>query len=313
VNLSIYRTFVAVYRLGTATAAAAFLHMTQPGVTQHLQALEEHVERRLFFREARRMVPTEDGKALYARLAEPMDRLTSIEAEMAREKRGVRPFVRVGFPAEYFYAVALGRLTDAPCRLRITFGLTTDLIASLVDGSLDVVVATQRPARQELVATLLRREGLILIAPSGITVPRKARNEPDSVKQWLEQQHWLAYSAELPAIRRFWRINFGVRPTLDPVLIVPNFIALIRAVSEGAGLTVAPDYLCNEYFARGTITTPWPQEKAAENQLFLVHRLMPRPEPLITETLNLIRTSDRIFEARFCDRSNRRGSSEFSV
>jgi DNA-binding transcriptional LysR family regulator len=59
--------------------------MTQPGVTQHLQALEEHVGRRLFFREARRMVPTEDGKALYARLAEPMDRLASIEAEMARK------------------------------------------------------------------------------------------------------------------------------------------------------------------------------------------------------------------------------------
>ena len=41
VDLEWYRSFIAVYRFGTASGAAHALHLTQPGVSQHVAALEK--------------------------------------------------------------------------------------------------------------------------------------------------------------------------------------------------------------------------------------------------------------------------------
>ena len=46
------------------TAAARQLHMTQPSVSQHIQALEQHFRTTLFVRKGRRMVLTDAGEAL---------------------------------------------------------------------------------------------------------------------------------------------------------------------------------------------------------------------------------------------------------
>jgi len=46
------------------TAAARQLHMTQPSVSQHIQALEQHFQCQLFVRQGRRMALTDAGQAL---------------------------------------------------------------------------------------------------------------------------------------------------------------------------------------------------------------------------------------------------------
>src|SRR5690606_40980576 len=60
-----YRSFVAIYRAGSVSAAAASRHLTQPALSQHLAALEAEVGEPLFHRRPRKMVPTERGIALY--------------------------------------------------------------------------------------------------------------------------------------------------------------------------------------------------------------------------------------------------------
>ena len=64
-NLEWYRTFKAIYRQGSLTAAAQELFISQPNVSQHLAALESYMGTRLFERTGRRIVPTEPGKLLY--------------------------------------------------------------------------------------------------------------------------------------------------------------------------------------------------------------------------------------------------------
>ncbi len=46
------------------TAAARQLHMTQPSVSQHIQALEKHFQADLFIRKGRQMILTDAGEAL---------------------------------------------------------------------------------------------------------------------------------------------------------------------------------------------------------------------------------------------------------
>ena len=64
-NLEWLRTFKAIYDKGSMTEAARMLCISQPGVSLHLSALENHVGYRLFDRLHRKLLPTERGKLLY--------------------------------------------------------------------------------------------------------------------------------------------------------------------------------------------------------------------------------------------------------
>jgi DNA-binding transcriptional LysR family regulator len=65
------RAFCQTARLGSVSRAAEALFVSQPAVTQQLQALEREMGARLFERSGRRLVPTREGETLYE-LARPL-------------------------------------------------------------------------------------------------------------------------------------------------------------------------------------------------------------------------------------------------
>ena len=65
-NLFQLRAFDAVAREGSFTRAAARLFISQPAVTGHIKALEEHYQIPLLRRTARRVELTEEGARLAA-------------------------------------------------------------------------------------------------------------------------------------------------------------------------------------------------------------------------------------------------------
>lgn len=72
-----YRSFLAIYQAGSVTRAAQARSMTQPALSQHLAALEAALGTALFVRTPRRMVPTEQGQALYTQIAPAVEHLSS--------------------------------------------------------------------------------------------------------------------------------------------------------------------------------------------------------------------------------------------
>lgn len=63
------QTFLAVVELGSYTAAAQVLHLTQPAVTQHIQKLEQHYACKLMDSSGRGARPTKAGQLLYEYLS----------------------------------------------------------------------------------------------------------------------------------------------------------------------------------------------------------------------------------------------------
>lgn len=61
--------FKAVYELGTVTAAADYIHITQPAVSRLIASLETKVGFKLFQRVKGRLLPTEKGQAFYQEVA----------------------------------------------------------------------------------------------------------------------------------------------------------------------------------------------------------------------------------------------------
>lgn len=258
VSVEWYRSFVAVYREGTVTAAAARLFMTQPGVSGHVAALEQATGHRLFDRARRRMTPTPAGLALYARIAGAVEALEA--AERASGTLGVptAPLARLGSPLD-FAGHALGRLALGSARVRVETGTPEDLAARVRTGALDAYIATQRPDGA-LAAEPVLTEAFWLLAPPGT----EATPDPGDLRgyaAWLSLQRWLSFGPELPIIRRFWRLSFGTRPPIEPAFVLPSLRGLVEAVALGAGLTLAPDYLSREAVEAGRVVRlPTPVE-----------------------------------------------------
>jgi DNA-binding transcriptional LysR family regulator len=83
------RAFCQVARLGSVSRAAEALYVSQPAVSQQLQALERELGAPLFERNGRRLLPTREGEALYE-LARPLvEGLDALPAAFRRQLAGM--------------------------------------------------------------------------------------------------------------------------------------------------------------------------------------------------------------------------------
>jgi DNA-binding transcriptional LysR family regulator len=87
------------------------------------------------------MLPTEAGKRLYTKVVDAVEKL---EAVPTRNMSDTAPLlIRLGTPQEFFMERVLQQLSPEVF-YTVRFGLAQDLIDQLLEGQLDVVVATQR-------------------------------------------------------------------------------------------------------------------------------------------------------------------------
>lgn len=284
VNLEWYRSFIEVYRAGTVSRAAEVLNLTQPAVSQHLAGLEATLGLRLFQRLPRRMLPTEDGKRLYTRVVTAIETLESIptKANLA----GAPLHIRLGTPTEFFSEYVLERLPKEDSVLfTIRFGLVRDLIDRLLDNQIDCAIATQKIANPELEYQLIFDENFWLIGAPNLVVPKfqdPLQTDLIALAEWLRPQPLIAYSEDLPIIRRFWRVVFGRRLDINPQLIIPDLRTIRAAIVRGLGYSVLPDYLCQEWLERHDLTLILKPDRAITNQIWLVYRKSERQSQSVT-------------------------------
>lgn len=290
VNLEWYRSFIQVYRVGTVSGAAQVLHLTQPAVSQHIAALEAALGQPLFQRMPRRMLPTDEGKRLYTQIAAAIEQLELVTTRIL--PTDAPQVIRIGTPQEFFAQRILSRLPQAENLLyRIRLGLAQDLIEQLLKEQLDVVVATQKITRSELEYQLVYKENFWLVAPPETVVPiapEILQVDLTSLEQWLRRQPLIAYSEELPIVRRFWRVVFGRRLDVAPRLVLPDLQMIRQAISAGFGFSVLPDYLCDEMVDSKSLTLILKPTDAVSNQIWLAYRRSERQSQRIQLLLDLL-------------------------
>ncbi len=284
VNLEWYRSFIGVYRAGTVSRAAEVLNLTQPAVSQHIAGLESTLGVLLFQRLPRRMLPTEDGNRLCTRVVAAIETLESIPT---KAHLGSAPLhIRLGAPTEFFSEYVLERLPKEDSVLfTIRFGLVRDLIDRLLDNQIDCAIATQKIANPELEYQLMFEENFWLIGAPHLIVPRSEdlrQANLTSLEEWLRPQPLIAYSEDLPIIRRFWRVVFGRRLDVNPQFIIPDLRTIRSAIFQGLGYSVLPDYLCTEWIDRHHLTLILKPDRAITNQIWLAYRKSERQSQSVT-------------------------------
>jgi DNA-binding transcriptional LysR family regulator len=268
------RTFLAVYRAGSITAGARAAGLSQSTVTSQIQALEQQSGRQLFQRLPRGVRPTSVADELAARVASPLDELV---LALTPSTPSVPPGpVHLAGPAELLAVrvmPTLAPLVAQGVRLRITAGLSDELLDGLRLGRFDLLISTVRPRGRALSATPLTDEEFVLVAAGPVD---------------LDRAPLIAYAEDVPIVRRYWRHVFGRRLTTSPAVVIPDLRGVLAAVVAGAGYSVLPRYLCEAELASGALTLLTDPEDPPINTGFLVERAAApatRHVSLVRETL----------------------------
>lgn len=149
-NLDHLQTFADVVRLGSFSAAAARLNLTQPAVSLQIRQLEQKLGLRLIERVGRRATPTAAGRALLQH-APQIDAVVNAALEdVAQHGREVTGRVRIGIGATACIHILPPILSDLRRRfpkldLMVNTGNAPDILRMIEENSLDLGLVTLPP------------------------------------------------------------------------------------------------------------------------------------------------------------------------
>ncbi|MEU6878809.1 LysR family transcriptional regulator [Streptomyces sp. NPDC046712] len=273
-SLDLLATFLEIYRAGSISAAAQRLGVTQPAVTGQLARLEEQIGEQLFVRSRQGVTPTPRAAALAAGVSLHVDGLRDVLSSTETEP-ALRGTVRIGGAAEAMTVrvlPALAPLTARGLHLHATLGLAQDLLAELTAGRLDLVVSAVRPTHPATLAVPLVDEEFLLVGAPAAAHTVDADRLRTAPADALAALPLVAYAEDLPIVRRYWRSEFGQRPTNPVALLVPDLRAVLSAVEAGAGISVLPRYLAEPALAAGSVVQLHHPEVPPLNTLYLATR-----------------------------------------
>ncbi|MGW7469124.1 LysR family transcriptional regulator [Streptomyces xantholiticus] len=272
-DLNLLRTFLAVYRAGSFTAAAPLLGLSQPTVTTQIRTLERQTGRALFERLPRGVAPTPVADELATRIAAPLDALAGATATTSPGDGQADP-VHLAGPAELLCTrvlPALAPLVADGVRLRLTTGLTDPLLDELRAGRHDLLIATTRPRGRTVTAVPLMDEEFVLVAAPVWADRLKERLAAEGPAA-LHAVPLISYAEDLPIARRYWRHVFGKRLICRAAVTVPDLRGVLSAVTAGAGFTVLPRFLCLDELASGALVPLHETDDPPINTGYLVQR-----------------------------------------
>ncbi|WP_172196765.1 LysR family transcriptional regulator [Saccharibacillus qingshengii] len=141
-ELRVLRYFLAAAREGNITAAADFLHLTQPTLSRQLKDLEQQLGKKLFTRGSHSITLTEEGLLLRKRAEELVEMADKLEAEFQAMEETVGGDVYIGSgetEAVRLIAETIQdlRVSHPQIRYHILSGNEEDVTERLDRGALD--------------------------------------------------------------------------------------------------------------------------------------------------------------------------------
>lgn len=167
-NLFQLRAFDAVAREGSFTRAAARLFISQPAVTGHIKALEEHYQIPLLRRTARRVELTEEGTRLAAITRSIFGLVDEAQAllEANRQLLTGRLEVAADGPHLVMPMIAKLRVQYPGITVNLRLGNAQETLAALLSEHADVAVLTEVQPRNGLHLQALGESRICALVPA---------------------------------------------------------------------------------------------------------------------------------------------------
>jgi DNA-binding transcriptional LysR family regulator len=276
INLEWFRTFKVIYEVGTLSAAAETLFISQPGVSLHLNSLEAYTGYRLFERDYRKCRPTERATILYNVLIDPMSRLEEIEQQCHLKSRTTKATLSIGMCYMTFQHTLEQRVGQLPFNLIARFGECTQLVTDLDNGLIDFVLTSQNIPLRNVDYTPFVSQRLMLVCgkqthTEHLEILTLAADRV-AIRDWLRRQPWFATSVNMEYLKNYWLTNFEAEPDFMPSYVLSNYSALLGSLKNSSGFAVVPDFLCQTALAKEQVKLPWLDSTCPEQLLYFGRR-----------------------------------------
>ncbi|MCU7647503.1 LysR substrate-binding domain-containing protein [Pseudomonas piscis] len=168
-NMFQLRAFDAVAREGSFTRAAGRLFISQPAVTGHIKALEEHYQITLLRRTARRVELTEEGTKLAAITRAMFGLAEEAQAMLEANRQLLTGRLEVAADGPHLVMPMLASLRERypGVTVNLRLGNAQETLAALLSEHADVAVLTEVEERKGLHLQSLEQSRMCALVPQG--------------------------------------------------------------------------------------------------------------------------------------------------
>ena len=212
--------FIRLIKLGTFTALANSMNVSQSTVSRRIQSLEESLNMKLLKRNSRGLVEmTEEGKTLYYSFNEIENHANNASQEILNKSEKVEGLLKIALPKIFFDNVIVDKLDNfykAHPNVKLVFSYNGGQIDLLKDN-LDIAISTKQPINQNCTfKTLITAKNKLFASNDYI----KEHGTPNSIAEL--SQHNIIGTTENNALLNELKATSEKDASIEIVKISPN-------------------------------------------------------------------------------------------
>lgn len=240
------KLFQAVAEAGSFTGAAERLHLSQSALSRQIRTLEESLNVSLFTRHARGLALTAEGEQLMTAARQVTASLSAVEDSLLEAKakpKGPLKITTTQTFGAFWLTPRLGEFVAHYPEIDVELVLN-DQVIDLAKREADVAIRFREPEQADLVQRkLVQVSHHVYASPKYI----KRKGMPECTAD-LDYHDLVVFGPSAPApIKNIdWILDVG-RPKgakrRKPVLQINSLFGVLKAVTEGIGISPIPDYL----------------------------------------------------------------------
>jgi DNA-binding transcriptional LysR family regulator len=253
------RAFAAIAEMGTFTAGAQRVHITQAAISMQIRQLETELGAPLFVRAPRRVILTEAGEALLERARRILREHDAAVAEIAELAGAERGRLRVGSASAMVSADPLPQILKElreqhpRADVSIVSGTSEALVRQILAGELDMAFVSLPVEARGIQTEVLSRDELVAIA-----CPRHKMAKQTVISVFTLAGEKLILGERGGNTRRLIDGLFeeaGVQPAV--AMELSRQAAIKRMVEEDMGVGIIPLQSAREEVEQGRLVAWW--------------------------------------------------------
>jgi DNA-binding transcriptional LysR family regulator len=257
INIRHIEAFRMLMTMGTVSQAAKLLGISQPALSQMIQALERDTEITLFERQRGRLIPTRAAKVFFEeseRVFVGLDALTRKAASLRDAHGDGRERLTVGC----LHALGSGFVLDVIKQFRVSHSTTLislqlqssrQIREAVISGQLDFGIVADEAEPLKTVGSLFSETPAILALPAK---HRLAKQNAISAHD-LDNEPFIALNPEDRMRQRFESAMLGKGLTLNIVVETPYSATACGLVQRGIGVSLVNPLTALSYVNQGVV------------------------------------------------------------
>jgi len=247
------RLVSAIAEHGNLTRAGQQLYLTQSALSHQLADLERRIGGVLFERSGRRMIPTRLGEHLCERAKPALAQIATLEQDLVEMAAGRQAVLRLATECYTGYhwlppVLEAFRLRHPGVEVRIVPEATSNPVAALVAGTIDLCVLNSRVKDRRVSVRPLFNDELVLVVGASHRLAGKRLVDPTE----LRDERILMYSPPKDS-QAFQAIlaPAGVSPGQLSVLQLTE--GILELVKAGMGVSILARWAVDPYLDSGAL------------------------------------------------------------